>query len=67
MTEWDGVVDIVIHAAGVMDFAPFEEIKQHNAHRKLIALSTKVPLDIIFRIAHGMQKNVNLSSVVSCK
>jgi len=55
MTEWDGVVDVVIHAAGVMDFAPFEEMLPDSIHR-VVAINLEAPIQLTRALLPSMLK-----------
>jgi len=44
-TQWDGVVDAVIHAAGVIDFAPFESMQSEAIHR-LMVINLEAPIQL---------------------
>ena len=55
MTEWDGVVDIVIHAAGVMDFAPFEEMLPESIHR-MVVINLEAPIQLTRALLPSMLK-----------
>lgn len=43
--QWDGMVDVVIHAAGVMDFEPFEDMKPESIHR-VTAINLEAPIQL---------------------
>ena len=55
MTEWDGAVDVVIHAAGVMDFAPFEEMLPDSIHR-VVAINLEAPIQLTRALLPSMLK-----------
>lgn len=44
-TEWNGVADVIIHAAGVMDFAQFERMQPESIHR-VIAINLEAPIQL---------------------
>ncbi len=43
--DWEGAVDVVIHAAGVMDFAPFETMRPESIHR-MTAVNLEAPIQL---------------------
>ena len=43
--QWNGGVDIVIHAAGVMDFAPFENMRAESIHL-MTAVNLEAPIQL---------------------
>ncbi len=52
-THWQGELDVVIHNAGVLGFAPFEEMTM-DALDRIVAVNVTVPLKLTRLVLPGM-------------